>query len=110
VIGGELGFFWYDQHFGGVDLHQVYDPETDTWTNATAMPTPRKGMGLAVIYNEIYAIGGAYNGTFLLANEKYTPSGYIPEFPSLTPLLIIPFLFTVALVTYRRKLSRRSIV
>ena len=32
----------------------------------------------------------------------------IPEFPLLAPLLIIPLLFTVALVTYRRKLSGRN--
>jgi len=107
VIGGELGYFWYDQGYGGINLHQVYDTETDTWTNATAMPTPRKGMGLAVIYNEIYAIGGAYNGTFLLANEKYTPSGYIPEFPS---WIILPLVLTATTVVaiYRKRLSKTA--
>ncbi|MEJ2242892.1 MAG: NosD domain-containing protein, partial [Candidatus Bathyarchaeota archaeon] len=34
----------------------------------------------------------------------------IPEFPSLAPLLTVPLLFTVALVTYRRKQSRRNFV
>ena len=95
VIGGALGYFWYDQGFGGIDLHQVYDLETDTWTNATVMPTPRKGMGLTVVYNEIYVIGGAYNGTVVLTNEKYNPSdpsGYIPEFSS---WVILP-LFSVS--------------
>jgi N-acetylneuraminic acid mutarotase len=106
VIGGELGFFWYDQGYGGVDLHQVYDTETDTWTNATAMPSPRKGMGLAVVYNETYAIGGAYNGTFLLANEKYAPSGYIPEFPSWMPLIFAACTVAVVLVVYKQKLGK----
>jgi N-acetylneuraminic acid mutarotase len=108
VIGGELEYFWYDQGYGGIDLHQVYDSETDTWINATAMPTPRKGMGLAVIYNEIYAIGGAYNGTFILANEKYSPSdpsGYIPEFPS---WLILPLLIaaTLTAIIYKKRLTK----
>jgi energy-converting hydrogenase Eha subunit A len=95
VIGGALDYFWYDQGYGGIDLHQVYDPETDTWTNATAMPTPRKSMGLTVVYDEIYAIGGKHSGTLILANEKYTPSGYIPEFPS---WVILPLFVTTTLI------------
>jgi hypothetical protein len=35
---------------------------------------------------------------------------FIPEFPSWAPLLMIPILFTVTLVIYRRKLSRRTMV
>ena len=107
VIGGQLYYFWYDVPYIGIDLHQVYDPETDTWTNATAMPTPRTGMGLATINNEIYAIGGEDNGSLLLANEKYTPSGYIPEFPSWT---ILPLLIVVTLVgvIVRNKIRKRK--
>jgi hypothetical protein len=84
----------------------VYDPETDTWTNATAMPTPRKSMGLTVVYDEIYAIGGKHSGTLILANEKYTPSGYIPEFPS---WVILPLFVTTTLIVilYKNRLSRK---
>jgi N-acetylneuraminic acid mutarotase len=109
VIGGQLIYYWYDlTYIDGVDLHQVYDPETDTWTNATAMPTPRTGLGLAVVYNQIYAIGGEHNGTHILANEKYAPSGYIPEFPSwvLLPLLIVA---TLVGVTIRNKIRNKGL-
>jgi len=95
VIGGQLNYYWYDIPFDGVDLHQVYDPETDTWTNATALPTPRTGLGLAAINDEIYVIGGSDGDTYLTVNEKYTPAGYIPEFPSWT---ILPLLITASLV------------
>ena len=112
VIGGQLTYYWYNRPYvDGIDLHQVYDPETDTWTNATAMPTPRTGLGLVILYNEIYAIGGEHNGTLLLANEKYSssdPSGYIPEFPSWTilPLLIVA---TLVGVTVRNKIRKNGL-
>lgn len=95
VIGGQLYYYWYNVPFEGVGLHQVYDQKTDTWTNATAMPTPRTGLGLVAINNEIYAIGGEHNGTLMLVNEKYTPAGYIPEFPS---WIIILLFITMTLV------------
>ncbi len=35
-----------------------YDPATDTWTSLADMPTGRAGLGVAVVGNAIYAIGG----------------------------------------------------
>jgi hypothetical protein len=55
-----------------------------------------------------YALAGTKNNDFWLA--KTDEYGIIPEFPMLAPLLTIPVLFTVALVIYKRKLCRRSIV
>jgi hypothetical protein len=42
----------------------------DSWATLTPMPTARKGLGVAVVDNKIYAIGG-YNGSYLGANEMY---------------------------------------
>jgi N-acetylneuraminic acid mutarotase len=109
VIGGQLRYSWQViPDIDGVDLHQVYDPETDTWTNATAMPTPRTGLGLVTLYNEIYAIGGEHNGTLILANEKYTPSGYIPEFPSWSPVLVGVVALMSMMVFYMKKLDKKN--
>jgi len=93
--------------------HQIYDPETDTWTNGTAMPTPRWLFGIAVVNDELYSIGG-YNGNYdgnystkiFDVNEKYTPAGYIPEFPS---WIILPFLimFTVVVIVFKKKVFRK---
>ncbi len=87
------------------NLTQVYDPETDAWTTGAPMLTPRRALAVAVVNDELYAIGG-YNGeTRLAVNEKYTPADYIPEFPSWTvlPLLIIVLL---AIIIYKKRLSK----
>jgi hypothetical protein len=94
------------------NLNQVYDPETDTWTNGTSMPTPRQSLGVAVVNDILYAIGGGFFAeshvfTASNKNEKYTPSGYIPEFPSWTPLLITLIAFLVVAVIYRHKLKKQ---
>ncbi|MCG9133009.1 hypothetical protein J5I95_15135 [Candidatus Poribacteria bacterium] len=44
---------------GRLDLVEVYDPVSDTWTKRADMPTKRDGFGTAVIDDTIYAIGGA---------------------------------------------------
>ena len=97
--------------FGGLNQYnvpanftQIYDPETDSWTAGTPMPTPRWALAVAVVNDELYAIGG-YNGTARFAvNERYTPSGYIPEFPSwiFMPLLVTA---TVVAVILKKRLA-----
>ena len=80
VLGGNPSF----------NFNQIYDPETDTWTMGARMPTNRYGLGVAVVDDVIYAMGGP--GAFgMVANERYIPIGYIPEFPSWTlfPILLI---------------------
>lgn len=74
IGGGDL--FTYD-------LNQIYDPATDTWTTGTAMPTPRQHLGVVVLNDMLYAIGGYQieSDARVSNNEQYTPSDYIPEFP-----------------------------
>ena len=102
IGGGDL--FTYD-------LNHIYDPATDTWTTGTAMPTPRQNLGVAVLNDTLYAIGGydIDSDTRLAVNEKYTPSGYIPEFPSWTPLLVMLVAVIAVAVIYRRKMSSHTI-
>ncbi len=88
-------------------LNQIYNPETDTWSLGTQTPTPRYLMGVAVANDTLYAIGGcdsSENPT--TENEQYTPAGYIPEFPSWTPILIMMVTVVVVAVIYRRRLSK----
>jgi len=98
-------------HALGTNTHQVYDPESDVWSNATIMPTPRKELGVAVINDTLYAIGGGFPETGVgyesqNANEQYIPVGYIPEFPSWTPLLIMVIVVLLVSVFYRNSLSK----
>ena len=42
-----------------VNITEVYDPETDSWTVESPMPTSRSNLALAVLDRKIYAIGGS---------------------------------------------------
>jgi len=102
VFGGNVGINVAS------NLTQVYDPENDTWTTGTSMPTPRWSLGVAVVNDELYAIGGKTEegDNFSAANEKYTPANYIPEFPSWT---ILPLLITTTLLIliYKKRLPKK---
>ena len=87
-----------------INLTQVYNPETDTWTAGKAMKDSRSSLAVAVIDDELFVIGGQKLYTQFAVNEKYTPIDYIPEFPSWTPLLIMVVAVLVVAVVYRRKL------
>jgi hypothetical protein len=91
------------------DLNQIYDPATDAWTTGTAMPTPRQNLGVAVLNDTLYAIGGYQidSDVRVSKNERYTPAGYIPEFPSwiIFPLFIISSLFVLIA---RNRLSKKE--
>ena len=59
---------------GTVGTNEMYDPETDTWTFKTPMPTPRDHFAIATYKNKIYCIGGYIsNGTATGVNEVYDP-------------------------------------
>ncbi len=83
------------------DIQYVYDPENSTWTSGTPMLTARYGAGVAVVNDEIYVIGGSDGETYRNENEKYTPAGYIPEFPSwiILPLFLVIMLFAIIIRT-----------
>jgi hypothetical protein len=87
-----------------INLTQVYDPEADLWTTGSPMPTPRWFFDVAVVDDELYAIGGFNGDTRLTVNEKYTPVEYIPEFPS---WIIFPMFLsaTGVVLIYRDKLK-----
>jgi N-acetylneuraminic acid mutarotase len=59
------------------NLTQVYDPENNVWSNGTQMPTSQAWFGIAVVNDEVYAIGKA--------NERYTPMGHEQPSPSAAP-------------------------
>jgi hypothetical protein len=75
VIGGL-------QNSYGLNITQVYNPQTDSWTAGASMPTARYNLGLAVVNDTIYAMGGvllppyAFPKEPLTTNEVYLPLGY----------------------------------
>ena len=54
---------------------EVYDPASNVWDALPDLPTPRHGMGAAVIGDQIYVPGGATVAGFRAsdANEALRP-------------------------------------
>lgn len=48
-------------------------PQNESWTSLAPMPTARGGLGIAVAYGKIYAIGGTNGNSMLNVNEEYDP-------------------------------------
>jgi len=73
---------------------EIYDPTNNTWGTATALPTPRMDLAVAVVNNKIYAIGG-WNQTVRSTVEEYDRSSnaWTPKAPmprARTGLIAIP--------------------
>lgn len=62
VLGGELRDYHMDAIFRDME---AFDPATDEWLRLQPMPTARHGVNVAVIGNQLHAIGGhvAFDGT-----------------------------------------------
>jgi N-acetylneuraminic acid mutarotase len=81
VMGGFTGFYWPR------NLTQVYHPESDTWSSGADMPTPLFDLGVAVVKDQLYAIGGmtGFLRSATAENNQYTPFGYETVPPDTTP-------------------------
>ena len=55
---------------------QVYNPSNNSWSTGASMPTARAYLGVAVVNDVLYAIGGFDGQNWLNTVEKYTPVGY----------------------------------
>jgi N-acetylneuraminic acid mutarotase len=55
---------------------QAYNSENNSWSIAESMPTSRAYLGVAVVNDVLYAIGGFDGTNWLNVNEQYKPIGY----------------------------------
>lgn len=51
VVGGSDGT-------QSLDTTEMYDPDKEIWSQGPRMTTPRANVGVAVIGNKLYAVGG----------------------------------------------------
>ena len=77
-------------------ITQSYDPQTDSWTACASMPTGRYDVGVAVVDDLLYVIGGfttefsseGFNPnpiyTYSALNQQYTPIGYGTVLPKIS--------------------------
>jgi N-acetylneuraminic acid mutarotase len=67
IIGGRFGA---SRDF--TNLHDVYDPATDSWKSAPPLPTPRSSVAAALYRGMIVVDGGeCNNGAIFNENEGY---------------------------------------
>ena len=62
---------------------EIYDPATDRWVNGPEMSIPRANVGVAVVKNRLFAVGGFSGKAFLdsieyLNAESSEWSSYVP--------------------------------
>jgi N-acetylneuraminic acid mutarotase len=77
VVGGRIGSTFIIGLSNNVSTNEVYDVAKDTWASVLGMPTPRSGVGVAVLNGRMHVLGGeAYIndlvGTYR-THEAYDP-------------------------------------
>ena len=76
AIGTRLYVFGGDDSGGAlVALPEVYDADTDSWSDLATMPTPRDDVAVAVLNGLIYVIGGrSQTSAAVTTVETYNPA------------------------------------
>lgn len=91
VVGGEVRYPVEQQ---ASNIVQIYDPKNDSWSYGASMLSRRIYLGLAVVDDRLYAIGGA-NGYILpgwtgsAENAMYTPFEHLESIDGTRPVVTI---------------------
>jgi N-acetylneuraminic acid mutarotase len=68
-----VGGFYLDSFSNTME---VYNAGNNSWSKGASMPTARAYLGVAVVNDVLYAIGGFDGTNWLSTVEQYTPIGY----------------------------------
>jgi N-acetylneuraminic acid mutarotase len=55
------------------DMHDIYDPTTNSWTLGPPLPTARSGLAYTLYRNLILVLGGELAPNTFVENEAYDP-------------------------------------
>lgn len=55
------------------DMHDIYDPATNSWTSGPPLPTARSGLAYTLYRNLILVLGGELAPNTFAENEAYDP-------------------------------------
>ncbi len=58
------------------DKTQIYDIENNSWSEGPKMSSARAYLGLAIVNDVVYAVGGFDGANWLNSNEEFKPVGY----------------------------------
>ncbi len=83
---------------------QAYNYKNNSWSIVESMPTSRAYLGVAVVNDVLYAIGGFDGTNWLNVNEQYNPIGYGTVAPKVQ--IISPDNKTYSNVTLSYKINR----
>lgn len=72
-----------------------YDPKTDTWTMVAPLSMPRDAVGVCLLGDRLYAVGGYDGQTYLNTMESYDP-----QTNEWTQVRLLPASFTSSTKTY----------
>ncbi len=64
---------------------EVYDPQTDTWTQGVDMPSVRYGLAASTVNGRIYVIGGWALGQYFASVEEFDTGFREPPVVSVNP-------------------------
>jgi hypothetical protein len=70
---------YYLGGFSGDSLNtqtEMFNAAMDSWSTVDPMPTPREYLGVAVVNDVLYAVGGFDGTNWLNTNEQFKPVGY----------------------------------
>src|SRR2546428_731783 len=78
VVGGRIGSTFIIGLSNNVSTNEVYDVAKDTWASVLGMPTPRSGVGVAVLNGRMHVLGGEAYINDLVGTYK-THEAYDPK-------------------------------
>ena len=80
VVGDEIyligGFVWQDGLRKDPATVDVYNPETDEWSDVPPMPTGKTPLGVAIVKGKIYVFGGEAEDGELLSTVEVFDTGF----------------------------------
>jgi N-acetylneuraminic acid mutarotase len=68
AVGGRFG-----ASSDRTDMHDIYDPATNSWTVGPPLPTPRSGLAYTLYQGLILVLGGELAPNTFAENEAYDP-------------------------------------
>ena len=87
VLGGRFGAGFRSEV---TNIVEIYDPQTNSWSTGTPMPTPRSGMNGIVANGCLHVLGGEGNGAGNVDGLYPQHEVYNPTTDSWTSLADMP--------------------